>query len=365
MSFQKKTTIFVSLYLLIFLMEFKASMIAGFLQGTVEGNPDTTVSAFAKIEEGRPGALSFLANPKYEKYLYETASSIVIVNNTQALEHPVKCTLIRVDDAYRSFALLLELYASGRQEKTGREEPVFVADAATLGENIFIGAFTYIAANAKIGNNVKIHPQVYIGENVTIGNNTILYPGVKIYHDCIIGNDCVIHSGVVIGADGFGFAPQADTDFKKVPQIGNVVIEDLVEIGANTCIDRATMGSTIIRRGVKLDNLIQIGHNVEIDENTVIAAQTGIAGSVRIGKNCMLAGQVGLAGHITVADGVKIGAQSGLNANIKKPDSILLGTPAMDYRDCIKSYVVIRQLPELKKKVDEIEKQIEIKNKKN
>ena len=339
-------------------MEFKASMIAGFLQGTVEGDPDVTVSAFAKIEEGHPGALSFLANPKYEKYLYETASSIVIVNKTQKLEYPVKCTLIRVDNAYRSFASLLELYASSQQEKSGREEPVSVAASATLGENIFIGAFTYIADNAKIGNHVKIHQQVFIGENVTIGDNTILYPGVKIYHDCKIGNHCVIHSGAVIGADGFGFAPQTDTAFKKVPQIGNVVIEDWVEIGANTCVDRATMGSTVLRRGVKLDNLIQIAHNVEIGENTVIAAQSGISGSSRMGKNCMVAGQVGLAGHLTVADGVKIGAQSGLNSSIKQPDSTLLGTPAMDYQDCIKSWVVVRRLPDLKKKVDEIERQL-------
>ena len=339
-------------------MEFKAGMIAGFLHGTVEGDADVTVSAFAKIEEGYCGALSFLANPKYEKYLYETESSIVIVNRTQKLEHPVKCTLIRVEDAYRSFASLLELYASSAQEKKGREEPVFVAESAALGENIFIGAFTYIAGNVRIGNNVKIHQQVYIGENVTIGDNTILYQGVKIYHDCKIGNDCVIHSGAVIGADGFGFAPQTDTDFKKIPQIGNVVIEDRVEIGANTCVDRATMGSTILRRGVKLDNLIQVGHNVEIGENTVVAAQTGISGSSKVGKNCMFAGQVGLAGHITVADGVKIGAQSGLNSSIKKPDSTIFGTPAMDYHDCIKSYVIVRRLPDLKKKVDELEKRI-------
>jgi UDP-3-O-[3-hydroxymyristoyl] glucosamine N-acyltransferase len=339
-------------------MEFKASMIAGFLHGTVEGDPDTAVSAFAKIEEGHTGALSFLANPKYEKYLYETASSIVIINNTQKLEQPVKCTLIRVDDAYRAFASLLELYASQQQELTGREEPVSVAASATLGDNIFIGAFSYIAANARIGNNVKIHQQVYIGENVAIGDNTVLYPGVKIYRDCTVGSNCVIHSGAVIGADGFGFAPQTDTDYKKIPQIGNAVIEDWVEIGANTCIDRATMGSTVIRRGVKLDNLIQVAHNVEIGENTVIASQTGISGSCKIGKNCMLAGQVGLAGHLTVADGVKIGAQSGLNSSIKTPDSTVLGSPAMDDQDCIKSYVVVRRLPALKKKVDELERVI-------
>jgi len=343
-------------------MEFKASMIAGFLHGTLEGDPDVTVSDFAKIEEGRPGALSFLANLKYEKYLYETESSIVIVNRTLNLEHPVKSTLIRVDDAYSSFASLLELYVSTQQEKSGSEEPVYVAASATLGENIFIGAFSYIAGNVRIGNNVKIHQQVFIGENVTIGDNTILYPGVKIYHDCKIGADCVLHSGVVIGSDGFGFAPQTDADFKKIPQIGNVVIDDFVEIGANTCVDRATMGSTILRRGVKLDNLIQVGHNVEIGENTVIAAQTGISGSSRVGRNCMIAGQVGLAGHITVADGVKIGAQSGLNSSIKKPDSAIMGTPAMDYHDCIKSYVIVRRLPDLKKQVDEIEKQLKITN---
>jgi len=297
-------------------MEFKAGMIAGFLHGTVEGDPEVTVSTFAKIEEGHIGALSFLANPKYEKYLYETASSIVIINKTLELERPVKCVLIRVDDAYQSFASLLEFYSQTQQKKSGLEEQVYVANSATLGENVFVGAFTYIDNNAKIGNNAKIHQQVYVGENVTIGENTEIFQGVKIYRDCKIGANCVIHSGVVIGADGFGFAPQTDTDFKKVPQIGNVVIEDLVEIGANTCVDRATLGSTIIRRGVKLDNLIQIAHNVEIGENTVIAAQTGISGSCKVGKNCMIAGQVGLAGHLVVPDGVKIGAQSGLNSTI-------------------------------------------------
>jgi len=343
-------------------MEFKATMIAAFLKGEIEGDPEATVSSFAKIEEGHSGTLSFLSNPKYNNYLYDTDSTIVIVNKSHKLERPVKCTLIRVDDAYQSFAALLELYSSQRQEKSGREEPVFISDSATFGENIFIGAFTYIAAKAKIGNNTKIHQQVFIGENVTIGDNCVIYPGVKIYNDCIIGADCVIHSGVVIGADGFGFAPQTDSDFKKVPQIGNVVIEDRVEIGANTCIDRATMGSTIIRKGVKLDNLIQVAHNVEIGENTVIAAQTGVSGSCKIGKNCMFAGQVGLAGHITIADGVKIGAQSGLNASIKKPDSVLLGTPVTDYQDCLKSYVLIRRLPVMKKQIDNIERELKIKN---
>ena len=337
-------------------MEFKAGMIAGFLHGTVEGDPEVTVSTFAKIEEGHIGALSFLANPKYEKYLYETASSIVIINKTLELERPVKCVLIRVDDAYQSFASLLEFYSQTQQKKSGLEEQVYVANSATLGENVFVGAFTYIDNNAKIGNNAKIHQQVYVGENVTIGENTEIFQGVKIYRDCKIGANCVIHSGVVIGADGFGFAPQTDTDFKKVPQIGNVVIEDLVEIGANTCVDRATLGSTIIRRGVKLDNLIQIAHNVEIGENTVIAAQTGISGSCKVGKNCMIAGQVGLAGHLVVPDGVKIGAQSGLNSTIKKPNSTVMGTPAMDYQEWLKSQVIIRRLPDLKKKVDEIEK---------
>jgi UDP-3-O-[3-hydroxymyristoyl] glucosamine N-acyltransferase len=346
-------------------MEFKAGMIAGFLHGTVEGDPDATISAFAKIEEGHPGALSFLANPKYEKYLYETESSIVIINRTQILERPVKCTLIRVEDAYRSFASLLELYASSQQEKSGREEPVYVAASASLGENIFIGAFTYIAGNVKIGNNVKLHQQVFIGDNVTIGDNTILYPGVKIYHDCKIGNNCVLHSGVVIGADGFGFAPQTDTDFKKIPQIGNVVIEDLVEIGANTCVDRATMGSTILRRGVKLDNLIQVAHNVEIGENTVIAAQTGISGSTKMGKNCMIAGQVGLVGHINIADSVKIAAQSGIMSDIKQTGSTVMGTPAMDLKDYLRSSVIIRRLPDLKKKVDELERRVRSEDQQN
>ena len=341
-------------------MEFKASKIAEILNGIVEGNSDVAVSTFAKIEEGHLGALSFLANTKYEKYLYETKSSIVIINKTLTLAHPVKCTLIRVDDAYRAFAQLLEMYAAATsgEEKSGREEPVYVAETAIVGENVFIGAFSYISNNAKIGNNAKIYQQAYIGNGVSIGDNTVIHPGVKIYNNCVIGANCVIHAGAVIGADGFGFAPQSDSDYKKVPQIGNVVIEDRVEIGANTCIDRATMGSTIIRSGVKLDNLIQVAHNVEIGENTVIAAQTGISGSCKLGKNCMLGGQVGFAGHITVADGVKIGAQSGLNSSVKEAGKTIMGSPAMDYQDCIKSYVIVRRLPDLKKKVDELEKKL-------
>jgi UDP-3-O-[3-hydroxymyristoyl] glucosamine N-acyltransferase len=339
-------------------MEFKASVIAGMLNGMVEGDPDVTVSNFAKIEEGYAGALSFLANAKYENYLYQTLSSVVIVNKSQQLTQAVKCTLIRVDDAYQAFAFLLEMYDKFQHEKSGRQEPVSVSESAQIGENVYIGAFSYICENVKIGNNVKIYQQVYIGQGVTIGDNTIIYPGVKIYRDCIVGNNCILHSGSVIGADGFGFAPQAGSDYKKIPQIGNAILEDFVEVGANTCIDRATLGSTIIRRGVKLDNLIQVAQNVEIGENTGIAAQTGISGSSKVGKNCMFAGQVGLAGHITVAEGVKVGAQAGLNSSIKKPNITVLGSPAIEYHDCLKSWAVARRLPDLKRKVEELEELI-------
>jgi UDP-3-O-[3-hydroxymyristoyl] glucosamine N-acyltransferase len=337
-------------------MEFTARIIADYIKGEIVGDPEVVVSTFAKIEEGHTGALSFLANPKYEKYLYETRSSIVIINKSQSLAHPVNSTLIKTDDAYLSFAALLELYAAAQQEQTGREEPVSIDPSAKLGKELFIGAFSYIAANAQIGDHVKIHPQVYIGKNVRIGDRTVLHPGVKVYHDCVIGSDCVLHAGAVIGADGFGFAPRTDADYKKIPQIGNVLLEDWVEIGANTCVDRATMGSTIIRKGVKLDNLIQIGHNVEIGENTVMASQTGISGSCKIGKNCMFAGQVGLAGHLHIADGTKIGAQSGLNSGVKEPNRNIMGSPAIDYKDCLKSYVIVRNLPAMKKQVDELER---------
>ncbi|MDR3094471.1 MAG: UDP-3-O-(3-hydroxymyristoyl)glucosamine N-acyltransferase [Bacteroidales bacterium] len=339
-------------------MEFTAQLIADFIKGEIAGDANVTVSSFAKIEEGRPGSLSFLANPKYEKYLYETASSIVIVNKAQKITNSVNATLIKVDDAYMAFASLLELYHSSLPEKTGREEPVSVAASAQLGKDVFLGAFSCIGENACIGDGVKIHPQVYIGENVRIGDRTVLYPGVKVYRGCVIGSDCVLHAGVVIGADGFGFAPQTGADFKKIPQIGNAVIEDRVEIGANTCIDRATMGSTIIRRGVKLDNLIQVGHNVEIGENTVIASQTGISGSTKVGANCMLAGQVGLAGHLTIADGTKIGAQSGLNSSVTEPESTIMGTPAFGYKDWLRSSIIFKQLPNMKRKIDELDKKL-------
>ncbi|HOT14421.1 MAG TPA: UDP-3-O-(3-hydroxymyristoyl)glucosamine N-acyltransferase [Bacteroidales bacterium] len=345
-------------------MKFTAQAIASFLKGEVVGNPDVEVSDIAKIEEGRPGTMAFLANPKYNKYLYETKASIVLVNKTLQIEGPVSATLIKVDDAYQCFAALLEMYQQAKPQKSGIESNCYISESATLGTDLYIGAFAYIDNNVKIGNNAKIYPQAFIGENVTIGENTVIYPGVKIYADCKIGANCVIHAGAVIGADGFGFAPNSENNYKKVPQIGNVVIEDYVEIGANTTIDRATMGSTIIRKGVKLDNLIQIAHNVEIGENTVFAAQTGVAGSTKVGKNCMFGGQVGLAGHITVADGVKLGAQSGVNASITKEDATMIGAPAFDFKEYMKCYVLFRNLPKLNAQLNQVERDIkEIKNK--
>jgi UDP-3-O-[3-hydroxymyristoyl] glucosamine N-acyltransferase len=338
-------------------MEFTAQVIATFLQGEVEGNPETKVTDVSKIEEGKTGTLCFLANPKYEKYLYTTKASVVIVNRDLKLSEPVKPTLIRVDDSYKSFASLLELYNSFKPEKKGIEQPSFVATSAKIGENAYIGAFSYISENAKIGNNAKIYPQSYVGENVVIGENTIIFAGVRIYHECIIGANCIIHSNSVIGADGFGFAPQSEeNNYKKIPQIGNVIIEDYVEIGAVATVDRATMGSTIIRKGVKLDNMVHIAHNVEVGENTVMAAQTGVAGSTKVGKNCMFGGQVGLANHITIADGVKLGAKSGVNSSIKKENETMIGTPAQNYSDFMKCFVIFRRLPEMKKDLDELKK---------
>ncbi len=339
-------------------MEFTAQQIAEALQGTVEGDATTTVSTLSKIEEGAPGSLSFLANPAYEKYIYETHASIVIVNNDFKPEKKVSATLIRVNDAYMAFAQLLELYQQSKPQKTGISPKAHIAQTAKVGSNVYIGEFVVIGEHSEIGDNCKIYPNTTIGDKVTIGNETTLFAGVKVYEDCVIGNECTLHAGVVIGSDGFGFAPQQDADFKKVPQIGNVVLEDRVEIGANTVIDRATMGSTIIKRGVKLDNLIQIAHNVVIGENTVIAAQTGIAGSTKIGKNCMFGGQVGIIGHLTIADEVKIAAQSGIGKSITEKGAIVEGSPAFNARDFQKSYIYYRKLDSLVKRINNLEHQL-------
>jgi len=339
-------------------MEFNAAALAGFLKGEIIGDPETKVNTVAKIEEGHPGALSFLANPKYEHFLYTTKSSIVLVNKSLVPSASVNATLIKVENAYEAFASLLQLVDQARPRKQGVHPTAVIEPSATIGRDVYIGPYAYIGENCHIGDECSIYPHVFIGDNSKAGNKCTLYPGVKIYHDCILGNNCVIHAGSVIGSDGFGFAPQSETEFMKIPQIGNVVIEDNVEIGANVAIDRATMGSTLIRKGVKLDNLIQIGHNVEIGENTVMAGQTGVAGSAKIGRNCMFGGQVGISGHLKIADGTKIGAQSGIPGDIKKENTILLGYPAIDYKNFYRSSVVFRQLPELKRKIEELEKEI-------
>jgi UDP-3-O-[3-hydroxymyristoyl] glucosamine N-acyltransferase len=340
-------------------MEFTAKDIAGLVGGTIDGNPDIKVNRLARIEDGEPEALSFLANPKYYPFIYTTQSSIVLVQSDFVADQSLSCTLIRVDDPYTAFANLLEIYDKMRKGKTGISSLSSIAKSAKIGNNAYIGDFVVISDNVVIGDNVRIFPQSYIGENVRIGSGTTINPGVIIYYDCTVGNECTIHGGSVIGADGFGFAPQSDNNYKKVAQIGNVVIEDNVEIGANTTIDRATLGSTIIRRGVKLDNLIQVGHNVEIGENTVIAAQTGIAGSTKIGKNCMLGGQVGLAGHIVIADDVKIGAQSGLASNVNKPGTILLGSPAIDVSRYRRIIAIFNNLDKLYYRIGDLEKTIQ------
>ncbi len=340
-------------------MEFTAQAIADFLKGEIAGDPAVTVNTVARIEEGKKGALSFLANPKYEPYIYKTDSSVVLVNRDFTAAKPVKATLIKVDNSYEAFASLLTLVEQSRPKKKGVHPTAVVDEGTSIGRDAYIGAYVYIGENCKIGNNCRIYPQSYIGDGTIIGDDCLIYPGVKIYHDCILGNKCTIHAGSVIGSDGFGFAPQSESEFMKIPQIGNVILGDHVEIGANVTIDRATMGSTIIRRGVKLDNLIQVGHNVEIGENTVMAAQTGIAGSTRIGRNCMFGGQVGIAGHLRVADNTRLGAQTGVAGNIKEENNILTGTPAVDHRIFLRSSVIIRKLPELKKQIDALEKEIE------
>ena len=335
-------------------MEFTASQIAGILEGEVEGNPEVAVHKLSKIEEGEAGSLTFLANPKYTPFIYRTEASIIIVNRDFVPEQELNSTLIKVDDAYKSFSKLLAYYNQVKNNKSGIENPVYISESAKYGEGLYLGAFSYVGNNVTIGSNVKIYPNVYIGDNVSIGDNTVVFAGAKIYSETSIGKDCVIHSGVILGADGFGFTPDENGEFSKVPQTGNVVLEDHVDVGAGTTIDRATLGSTVLRRGVKLDNQIQIAHNVEIGEHTVIAAQTGIAGSTKIGKNCMIGGQVGIVGHIVIGDRVKIQAQSGISRNIKD-DEVLQGSPALNYGDYNKSYVHFRNLPRLVQRIEGLE----------
>ena len=338
-------------------MKFTAEQIAGILEGKIVGNPNIEVSKLAKIEEGTEGSLTFLANPKYKSYIYTTKASITIVNSDFQPEEELATTLIKVDDAYGAFTKLLEYYNQIKLNKSGIEQPSSISDSAKIGEGIYIGAFTYIGDNVTIGNNVKIFPNSYIGDNVVIGDNSIVFSGAKVYSDCVIGSSCVINSGAIIGADGFGFAPNDKGEYSKVPQIGNVIIEDFVDIGAGTTIDRATLGSTVIRRGVKLDNQIQIAHNVEIGKNTVIAAQTGVAGSTKIGENCQIGGQVGIVGHITIGNNVKIQAQSGIGRHVKD-NEVLQGSPALTYGDYNKSYVYFKNLPKIVKSINDLEKKV-------
>lgn len=336
-------------------MTFSAAQIALLINGTIEGNPSASVNSFGKIEEAGEGQLSFLANPKYEDYIYTTKASVIIINEGFQLKQPVKATLIRVTDAYTAFATLLSKYQEIMQQQlSGVQEPSYIAKTAVYGQQVFIGAFAYLGEKVKIGNNTKIYPNAFIGDNVSVGDNCIIHPGVKIYHDCVIGNNVIIHAGTVIGSDGFGFAPQADGSFKKVPQIGNVVIQDNVEIGANATIDRATIGSTLIKSGAKLDNLIQIAHNVEIGNSTVIAAQAGVSGSTKIGNGVMIGGQAGIVGHIQLGDGAKVNAQSGVSKSID-PGKAVTGSPAYDYTAALRSQAVSRKLPELEKRVKELE----------
>ncbi len=337
-------------------MKFTAQQIAEALSGTVEGNPSVEVSSLSKIEEGKKGTLTFLANPKYTQYIYHTEASIVIVNEDFDPEKEITTTLIRVKDAYSAFAQLLELYQQSKEKKSGISKSAFIAETATIGTDVYIGAFVSIGDHAVIGDHAMIHAHTSIGNHCKIGNATKIFSGVSIYDECEVGNECTIHAGAIIGADGFGFAPQDDNVYNKIPQIGNVIIEDRVEIGANTTIDRATIGSTLIRKGAKIDNLIQIAHNVEIGENTVIAAQTGISGSTKIGKNCMIGGQVGIIGHLTIADGVKIAAQAGVGKSINEENAIVEGSPAFNIRDYQRSYVHFRRLDTLVKRVNELER---------
>ncbi len=339
-------------------MKFTAEQIAGILEGEVVGNPNAEVYKLAKIEEGTSGSLTFLSNPKYQSFIYTTEATITIVNATFEAEQPITTTLIKVEDAYKAFSKLLEYYNQVKLMKSGIEQPSVISENVVYGEQLYLGSFSYIGKNVIIGNNVKIYPNTFIGDNVTIGDDCIFFAGVRIYSETEIGNRCTIHSGSIIGSDGFGFAPTEDGSYSKIPQIGNVILEDNVEVGSCTTIDRATLGSTIIRKGVKLDNQIQIAHNVEIGENTVIAAQTGIAGSTKIGKNCMIGGQVGFSGHLVIGDNVRIQAQSGIGKNIKDGETIQ-GSPAFNYGDWNKSYVHFRNLPKIVADLEELKKKSE------
>lgn len=336
-------------------MQFTAKQIGILLNGTVEGDPDVIINKLAKIEEGSTGSLSFLSNPKYENYLYQTQSSVIIVNTDFEPAQPVKATLIRVKDPYSAFSVLLEKYNTIKPDKKGIEQPSFIHPTAKIGKNVYVGAFAYIGTNVIIGNSCTIYPQVYIGDNVKMADDCTLFAGVKIYSDCVIGSRVIIHSGAVIGSDGFGFAPQTDGSYNKISHTGNVLIEDDVEIGSNTCIDRATIGSTIIRKGVKLDNLIQLAHNIEIGANTVIASLTGISGSAKIGENCIIGGQVGIVGHITIAKGSQIQAKSGINRSIEEEGKKWAGAPATSYSNNMRAQVVLQRLPELERKIEQLE----------
>ena len=337
-------------------MQFSAEQIAALIQGKIEGDPQTTVSGFGKIEEAGKSDLAFLANPKYEDYLYTTSAGIIIIGEQMELKEKITATLIRVKDAYSSFAVLMQYYQQMKAKQlVGIEDPVFIHPSAKIGKDVYIAAFSYVGEHVEIGNDVKIYAQVFIGANTKVGDRTVLHPGAKLYHDCVIGNDVTIHAGTVLGSDGFGFAPQQNGTYNKVPQLGNVVIEDHVEIGANTCIDRATLGSTIIKKGTKLDNLLQIAHNVEVGEHSVIAAQTGISGSTKIGKHVMIGGQAGIVGHISIADGTKINGLTGISKSITEPNTSLSGRPAMELSDSLRAMAIYKRLPELDKKIKELE----------
>lgn len=339
-------------------MQFTAGQISALINGTVEGDSNAMVTKIAKIEEGVPQSITFLGNPKYENYLYSTQASVVIISEHLELKEPVQTTLIRVADPYSALSVLLAQYEKVKPKKSGIDPMVNVHESASIHDSAYVGSFCVVGQQSSIGANCQIHPQVFIGNNVKIGEGTILHTGVKIYDDCVIGNNCILHANVVVGSDGFGFAPQKDGTLQKIPQTGNVIIEDQVEIGAQTVIDRASIGSTIIRSGVKLDNLIQIAHNVEIGSNTVIAAQSGISGSAKIGEGCLIGGQVGLVGHIQIANGVKINAQSGVAKSVHEEGKAITGSPAFGFKDAIRSYAVYKKLPDMEARVSKLEKKI-------